>query len=551
MQSVTIDFPCDPEPLDSPFYISRPSIEEQTYQEITRVGSVIRIQSPHKMGKTSMILRLLNHTEQLGYHNVYLDFHQAEATIFTSLDKFLRWFCANVSYHLQLTSKIEQYWDEEIGSKVSCTVYFQEYLLGNINSPLVLVLNEVNQLFEYSTIAQEFFSLLRSWHELSKQNVFWQKFRLVTVYSTEVYTNLNINQSPFNVGLAIKLPEFSLDQIQDLAQRYGLHWKGNVGRNNATLLYAKVGGHPYLVRLAVYHLANSPDKTLEQLLREAHTPTGIYSVYLRRQLAILQQNPELAAVFKQVMTADIRVDLNPIVAFKLEGMGLIKLDGNQYTVACDLYREYFAPQMLEEKNWQEQINELQKQVKELERLSYTDELTQLANRRYFNIYLEQQWQRLAQEKSPLSLIVLEIDYFKIYYNTHGREAGDECLRLVAGIIRKAVSSHDAHAGVAVRYQGIEFAIILPNTTSAVAFKIAENIRNQVKRLALAHDETLYGLPAPVVTVSLGIACTIPQTQNSSRILVQAAFEALQQSVNSKRDRTHISSTLNYGFRDNS
>lgn len=548
--SVTTEFPCDPEPLDSPFYIARPPVEEQIYQEITRTGSVIRIQSPHKTGKTSLVLRLLDYAKQSGFSTVYVDFQQAEGAVCTCLDKFLRWFCGYVSRQLDLTPMLDNYWDEDTGSKVSCTIYFESYLLKNLNTPLVLILNDVEHIFEYSTISQEVFSLLRSWHEQAKQNVLWQKLRLVVVHSTEVYTDLNINQSPFNVGVAIKLPEFSLEQIQELAQRYGLNWTGDVGQKNAEALQAMVGGHPYLVRLAIYHLANFPEKTLHQLLNEAPTMAGIYSVYLRRQLASLQQNPELATTFKQVLCADRNVESDPILAFKLEGMGLIKLQGYQYTVACELYRQYFTVHILKEQNKQEEIEQLQRQVQELQRLSYTDDLTQLANQRYFDIYLEQQWQRLTEEKSPLSLILLEIDYLKIYNNTHGQKAADECVRLIANVISDVVSSHESHQGLPVRYKEAEFAAILPHTTADSAFKIAELIRKQVKKLGLAHQETLYGLPARVVTVSLAIACTIPQKKDSSSVLVNAVCETLQQSVLVKRDRTYISTALNYGFRNN-
>jgi diguanylate cyclase (GGDEF)-like protein len=508
--SATTEFPCDPEPLDSPFYIARPPVEEQTYQEITRTGSVIRIQSPHKTGKTSLVLRLLDYAKQSGFSTVYVDFQQVEAAVCTCLEKILRWFCDYVSRQLDLTPMIDNYWDEDIGSKVSCTIYFENYFLKNLKTPLVLILNDVDYIFEYSTISQDFFSLLRSWHEQAKQNVLWQKLRLVVVHSTEVYTELNINQSPFNIGVAIKLPEFNLEQIQELAQRYGLNWISDVGQKNAQALQAMVAGHPYLVRLAIYHLANLPEKTLHQLLNEAPTITGIYSVYLRRQLASLQENRELATTFKQVLSAALNVELNPILAFKLEGMGLIKLQGYQYTVACELYRQYFTVHILKEQNAKEEIEQLQRQVQELHRLSYTDDLTQLPNQRYFDICLEQQWQRLTEEKSPLSLILLEIDYLKIYNNTYGQKAADECVRLIANVISDVVSSHKSHQGLAVRYKEAEFAAILPHTTADSAFKIAELIRKQVKKLGLAHQETLYGLPARVVTVSLAIACTIPQ-----------------------------------------
>lgn len=135
------------------------------------------------------------------------------------------------------------------------------------------------------------FSLLRSWHEQAKQWEIWQNLRLFVVSSTEFYTELNINESPFNVGLSVHLPEFNLEQVQDLARRYGLNWTNEEGVKNARSLQAMVGGHPYLVRLAIYHLLTAPNLSLENLLQEAPTMTGIYSAHLRRQLEFCK-NPQ-------------------------------------------------------------------------------------------------------------------------------------------------------------------------------------------------------------------------------------------------------------------
>jgi diguanylate cyclase (GGDEF)-like protein len=549
MQVVDVEFPCDPEPLDSPYYIPRNSIAEQTYQEITRPGSVIQIQAPEKMGKTSFALRIIDYVQRIGYHPVYIDFQQAEASVFATLDKFLRWFCANISQKLQLTPMLEEYWDEDIGSKVSCTIYFQSYLLETINSPIVLILNEVNRIFEYTKICQEFFSLLRSWHEQAKQYELWQNLRLVVIHSTEVYTILNINESPFNVGLSIRLPEFNFEEMQDLARRYGLDWTGKAGEKNIQSLQNMIGGHPYLLRLALYNLVNFPQKSLEQLLQEAPTLTGIYRGHLRRQLTTLQQYPELVAAFKRVIAADSGIELDHIVAHKLESMGLVKLDGNRCRVSCELYRQYFANQNLHEQNWQEQIQQLQTQIRELERLSYTDELTQLTNKRFFDSYIEQHWHNLAKQRIPLSLIVLEIDYFKTYSTTRGQEAGDICLQKVANVMRQVVSKlNDSSSVVLVRYQGSEFALILTNTTADTALKIAESIRKGIKRLLLLHDESIFGLPDGMITASLGVACTIPRTEDSPSVLVRAAEEALYQTKINGRDRTSVSTTLNYGLK---
>ncbi len=105
-----------------------------------------------------------------------------------------------------------------------CKAYFEEYLLPEIDKPLTLGLDEVDRVFEYPEIYRDFFGLLRNLHEESKRRDIWKKLRLVIVHSTEVYVPMDLNQSPFNVGLAVELPEFTPAQVQDLAQRHQLNW---------------------------------------------------------------------------------------------------------------------------------------------------------------------------------------------------------------------------------------------------------------------------------------------------------------------------------------
>lgn len=332
------EFPYGPVPLGSPFYIEREPIEELCYQQITKPGSILRIKAPRRMGKSSLMLRILARAVSLGYRTVSLDFQQAEAEIFNNLDKFLRWFCANISRQLQLQPMLDDYWDEDMGSKVSCTIYFQGYMLEVINSPIVLALNEVNRIFEYPKIAGEFFPLLRSWHEEAKRIESLQKLRVIVLHSTEVYIPLKLTQSPFNVGLPISLPYFTEEQVTALARRHELDWKDSL---EAERLMAMVGGHPYLVRLALYHLCEQK-LTLDRLLEDAPTMGGIYKDYLRNLWATLQEYPELAAALKQVVRCDRSVSLEPTLAYKLESMGLIRIDGNNCSLSCELYRQYFA-----------------------------------------------------------------------------------------------------------------------------------------------------------------------------------------------------------------
>ena len=99
---------------------------------------------------------------------------------FCDIDTFLRWFCFNVEQELDLESQLDHYWNAEwLGSKVSCTTYFEKYLLSQTESPLVLCIDDVDLLFTYPDLYEDFFGLLRSWYEKARSRSHWKKIRLV------------------------------------------------------------------------------------------------------------------------------------------------------------------------------------------------------------------------------------------------------------------------------------------------------------------------------------------------------------------------------------
>lgn len=168
---------------------------------------------------------------------------------------------------------------------------------------------------------------------------------------------------------------------------------------------------------------------------------------------------------------------------------------------------------------------------ELHRLATLDGLTQLANRRRFDEYLPQEWRRLARDQESMSLMMCDIDCFKAFNDTHGHQAGDECIKAVANAMRRSVNRP---ADLVARYGGEEFAVVLPNTDTAGAFHIAENIRLEVKALEIIHEQSPV---SKYVTLSLGIASTIPSMQFSPAKLISAADEALYLAKANGRDRT--------------
>ncbi|OKH43841.1 hypothetical protein NIES2101_29680 [Calothrix sp. HK-06] len=183
----------------------------------------------------------------------------------------------------------------------------------------------------------------------------------------------------------------------------------------------------------------------------------------------------------------------------------------------------------------------QLEIRQLENICYTDDLTQLRNKRYFDFYLENCWEDLANEKAPLSVIFLDIDNLKVYNLMRGQEMGDKCVYEIANTIPKCLNKYGT---LVARYQDDAFAIVLPNTTASNAAEIAEVIREEVKNLNIQHAVAqLGGLRFPIVTVSLGVASTIPTLEQSPNVLRDAALNALHRAKKLEGNCTCVSKTL--------
>jgi diguanylate cyclase (GGDEF)-like protein len=169
----------------------------------------------------------------------------------------------------------------------------------------------------------------------------------------------------------------------------------------------------------------------------------------------------------------------------------------------------------------------------LQQLASIDSLTQVYNRRYFDEYLEGEWQRARRNEDWLSLILCDVDYFKAYNDTYGHQAGDTCLYQVAQAMLQV--SHRTSDRV-TRYGGEEFAIILPHTGSEGAIQVAEVIRAAIKRLNLPHQGSI---AQNIVTVSFGVASMVPVNEQGYVQLIRDADRGLYQAKQLGRDRVAV------------
>jgi diguanylate cyclase (GGDEF)-like protein len=181
----------------------------------------------------------------------------------------------------------------------------------------------------------------------------------------------------------------------------------------------------------------------------------------------------------------------------------------------------------------ERTSQLETANRELEALSYQDGLTGVSNRRHFDRQLEQEWRRCGRSSSPLSLIMIDIDYFKTYNDSYGHLQGDESLKLVAVCIAGKVRRL---GDLVARYGGEEFVVLLPDTDIKVARTVAEAICTAVEALNLPHPASL---AADCVTISLGVAGDIATHRGNPHDLVSAADYALYNSKSAGRNRVSI------------
>lgn len=173
-----------------------------------------------------------------------------------------------------------------------------------------------------------------------------------------------------------------------------------------------------------------------------------------------------------------------------------------------------------------------KLVAELQLLSVTDQLTGLANRRRLEEYMEIEWKRAARENKAISLIMIDIDYFKLYNDYYGHAKGDECITRIAQILQQEIRRP---ADINARYGGEEFCCVLPETTLNGAIKVAQNIYKAISDASIPHENSPI---CPYVTLSFGIHSMIPDKDGLWQELMEHADKYLYQAKNNGRNRIY-------------
>jgi hypothetical protein len=319
-----------PPTITTNHYVERPPIEETCCEAIRRSGGLIRIKAPQKMGKTLLLRKTLDHAKRLGYRTASIDFSAwgPNNSVFNDYDKFQESLCTEISRCLQIQnieSKISRIW--AFKSATMITDYFEEYLLLENERELVVSFDRFEVLFDKLNIFENFCCVLRFWHDNPESQ--WQRLKLILVNSTDYYPKLDRNHSPFNVGTEVGeltgLTEFSLSQTKELLNFYRLE---DPSRANEIVLQEFVdfvGGHPFLLDESFKYLQQNPTKTLQIVMEQAPTETGIFNHHLGEILESLDGHQYLKNDYIKILEKyPNSVKLSKKSAFNLRSLGLVK-----------------------------------------------------------------------------------------------------------------------------------------------------------------------------------------------------------------------------------
>jgi hypothetical protein len=324
----------DPE---SKFYVQRLG-DAICRRELERQGVTVAIKAPRQVGKSSLLIRTAEQAAQNGREVAFLDFQLLDERMLLDPDAFFQGFCHWIADELDLEDTVETFWSDGLGNVQLCTKYVRHHILKPLERPLMLAMDEVDRMLG-CPFRSDFFGMLRAWHNSRRTGNVWQKLDLLLVISTEPYLLIDdLKQSPFNVGEVIRLEDFTPQQVADLNVRHGTPFTG-LQLDRLTVL---LGGHPYLIRQAMYRVA-SRETEIETLLANAAKDDGPFGDHLQRHLARFPERPELVHAMRQIIRHHTCPDHTQF--YRLHGAGLVRREGDAVVPRCGVYADYFRERL--------------------------------------------------------------------------------------------------------------------------------------------------------------------------------------------------------------
>jgi len=323
--------------LDSPFYVARTS-DEVCMQRLEQKGSTLLISGARQTGKSSLLARLYQAAADKKIHTVYLDFQSFGKKELESMDSLLLAIANQLYDDLSLNAEPTADWKDRRSAAQNLTRYIERQVIGQGAEIMLLLMDEVDRLFDYANLRDDFFALVRFW---ITQRAFGRKLEwlnLVLAYSTEASMFIkNQHQSPFNVGEKFDLGDFDLAQLQLLNARHGSPIQSQEELDGFMQL---LGGHPFLVRKALYELV-AWQRTPAQIFSTSTDDDGPFGDHLRFYMLAFRESPDLCGAMRAVLDgAPCPDDLS---FYRLRSAGLVRgPDRLHATARCGLYSKYFG-----------------------------------------------------------------------------------------------------------------------------------------------------------------------------------------------------------------
>jgi hypothetical protein len=328
--------------LDSPggavkirdnFYVERDA-DARLKSQVVRSGTTVTVRAARQTGKSSLLIRGIQHAKKTGSNIVHLDMQRVDSNHLASIENFTRYLAEYIVFKLKLNAdEIERHRRKGLSPQENLSNFLEDYVFEKFDQNILLAIDEIDRLLQ-TDFYSEFFALLRSWHNNRASDERWDKLNIAMVISTEPYLLIPDNtQSPFNVGMNLYLEDFKADQVQALNIKHG----SPVGPADFQQMMDLLGGHPYLTRKALYALVTEKI-TWGQFMKTAKQDHGPFGDHLRRFHWLIRDDEKI----KEALRLVIRSNQCPEeMVYRLLQAGLVKASGNVCKCRCDLYRDYF------------------------------------------------------------------------------------------------------------------------------------------------------------------------------------------------------------------
>jgi AAA-like domain/TIR domain len=324
--------------LDSPFYVQRKE-DKIIERSLAGPSNTITLWGPRQSGKSSLLARAHALSQKMGFRSVFLDLQKDfDESQVSSLGATLRGIAQKIARNLRTTVQPADVWDSQfLGEKGSFEEFLQSAVFTDETLSFVLIIDQIDRLFN-RTYSGDFFSAIRGWHNNRATNKAWENLHLLIGHATDPGLWIeNLNESPFNVGDRLRLGDFSHEQVEQLNIHHGkpLHNKDEIDR-----LIGLVGGHPYLIRQALYVLAIG-HMPLQQLLADATNDNGPFADHLRRYLwELLNEGAALRSEVLRIARGNGCADEKHFRQLVASGL-VIGASRSKAQLRCTLYQRYF------------------------------------------------------------------------------------------------------------------------------------------------------------------------------------------------------------------